>query len=127
MAQNWNNLFSYPMTTAESILSDGGNFSTVSDVTFTVPLKVASGSPNQAETTTAGDRAAALYTGAVPANQYVTIASNAFASGDGFIILRAGSATSGNYYLIGWAGSAFVVYGVVAGVVTQIGSNITTN
>lgn len=123
--QTWTPVFAYPMTTVENPLSDGGNFTAIVDALFLAPMEVASSSGvNQAEPSLTNTDCASLYTGAVPANQYVTIGNNTFGGGSQSIILRSQGATSGNYYLVNLSGTAFVLYSLVGGVYTQIGSSV---
>ena len=115
---------SYNFATVENPLSDGGNFTIVSDANFSGLLKAISG--NLCEPTTAATAGGAFWSGSIPApsnnwpaDHYSEITlTTAIGASFTYLLVRQGTATSGTQYLLtlAYAGS-YTLYAIVAGTV----------
>ena len=117
---------SYNFSTVENPLSDGGNFSEISDTNITGALKVIAG--NLCEIVTVNAAGGASWQGAInapggtwPNDQYSEITLTTWGTGASCdLICRQGSPTSGTQYfagLVGSGGNTYTFYAVVSGTV----------
>lgn len=126
---------SYNFATVENPLSDGGNFTIISDVDFTGSLKVIAG--NLCEQTTANSPGGAFWSGSVPApsnawpaDQYteLTLTSwNVAATVSGaYLVVRQGVFNSGTQYILTLTGGNYILYAVVGGTAHSLQTAATT-
>ena len=100
-------LASYNFSTVENPLSDGGNFTTISDTAFTNALQVVSG--NLCECTTVNKVGGSYWSGLTWSNdQYseITIATSTGGLQQFIVLVRQGAFNSGTHYVLNLATSA---------------------
>jgi hypothetical protein len=129
-------LVSYNFSTVENPLSNGGNFTTISDVDFTGALKVIAG--NKCEQVTVNSPGGSFWSGSVsapgnvwPNDQYSEVTlTTAGANSTYYVVVRQGAANSGTQYILTLNLSVpeYILFAVVAGtahtLLTQTGVTI---
>ena len=123
---------SYNFSTPEATLSDGGNFTIVSDVDFTGSLKVIAG--NLCEPTNTTQPGGALWSAAIaapsgtwPADQYSQVV---IATGTGvdtfYLMVRQGAFNSGTQYLVNFNVATGTASGTLFAIVGGTAHSLTT-
>lgn len=115
---------SYNFGTVENPLSDGGNFTIISDVDFIGSLRAVAG--NKCEPTATASSGGALWSAAIaapsgtwPADQYseITLTTWATAGDLSYLVVRQGAFNSGTQYIVqlSFSNQNIVFFAVVAG------------
>jgi hypothetical protein len=118
-------LVSYNFSTVENPLSNGGNFTTISDVDFTGSLKVIAG--NKCEQVAVGSPGGSFWSGSVaapgnvwPNDQYSEVTlTTTNANSTYYVVVRQGAANSGTQYILTLNLSVpeYILYAGVSGTV----------